>query len=198
MTDAAAIAERLETCFRQVHSERMDGVPILNEALDVRAVGTQTWNGFWLSILITPWFINVVLQPQESDEETIRTGEKRMFGFPAGSFEFIRGHEDHLGPFWMCSLFSPVFEFTDMETAEAAAEAALTELFEAEEENTEADRDMRKIWRGEWPDAETDAQEEIKAAAEPVAALEDEEDASSPSAFSRRGLLTGKLRETNL
>ena len=198
MTDAAAIAERLETCFRQVHTERMDGVPILNEALDVRAVGTQTWNGFWLSILITPWFINVVLLPQEPDGEAIRTGEKRMFGFPAGSFEFIRGHEDHLGPFWMCSLFSPVFEFTDMETAEAAAEAALTELFEAEEENTEADRDMRKIWRGEWPDAETDAQEEIKADAEPVAALEDEEDASSPSAFSRRGLLTGKLRETNL
>lgn len=198
MDHAAAITERLETCFRLVHNERMDGVPILNNALAVRAVGTHAWNDFWLSILITPWFINVVLVPQEPDGETIRTGEKRMFGFPVGSFEFIRGHEDDLGPFWMCSLFSPVFEFADMETAEATANAALTELFEAEEENTEADRDMQTIWRGEWPDAETGVQEEIDAHAEPVAALEDEDEAAAPSAFSRRGLLTGKLRETNL
>lgn len=198
MVDAAAISERLETCFRQVHTERMDGIPILNDALEVRAVGTDAWNGFWLSILITPWFINLVLLPQEPDGEAIRTGEKRIFGFPAGSFEFIRGHEDDLGSFWMCSLFSPVFEFTDMEAAEAAAEAALTELFESEDEDNDADRDMQKIWRGEWPDAESGVQEEIDADAEPVAALEDEDEAAAPSAFSRRGLLTGKLRETNL
>lgn len=197
MVDAAAISKRLETCFRQVHTERMDGIPILNDALEVRAVGTDAWNGFWLSILITPWFINVVLLPQEPDGETIRTGEKRMFGFPAGSFEFIRGNEDDLGPFWMCSLFSPVFEFTDMETAEATAQAALTELLETEEENTDADRDMQTIWRGEWPDAKADAVEDIQVDADPVAAL-DEEEAPASSALSRRRLLTGKLRETNL
>lgn len=197
MVDAAAISERLETCFRQVHTERMDGVPILNDALEVRAVGTEAWNGFWLTILITPWFINVVLLPQEPDGEAIRTGEKRMFGFPAGSFEFIRGHEDDLGPFWMCSLFSPVFEFTDMETAEAAAEAALTELMEAEEENTEADRDMKKIWHGEWPDAEAEANLEVEEEADPVTVVDSDEDAPSPSTFSRRGLLTGNMRRPN-
>ena len=93
MGDAAAISEHLEACFRLVHTERMDGVPILNDALEVRAVGTHAWNGFWLSILITPWFINVVLLPQEPDGEAIRTGEKRMFGFPAGSFESESGEK---------------------------------------------------------------------------------------------------------
>ena len=197
MESAAAIAERLETCFRQVHTERMDGVPILNDALEVRAVGTDAWNGFWLSILITPWFINIVLLPQEPDGETIRTGEKRMFGFPAGSYEFIRGHEDGLGPFWMCSLFSPVFEFTDMETAEAAAEAALSELLEAEEEDAEADRDMQRIWRGELPDVATDTGEAVEANAVSVTAFDSDEETSSPSAVSRRGLLTGNIRRTN-
>ena len=78
MGDAAAISEHLEACFRLVHTERMDGVPILNDALEVRAVGTHAWNGFWLSILITPWFINVVLLPQEPDGEAISISTSRF------------------------------------------------------------------------------------------------------------------------
>jgi len=192
MNEAEATATRLENAFREVHTIRMIGMPVLNDALDVRAVGLTPWNGFWFGILITPWFMNVVLLPQEPETQSIRSGEKRLFAFPAGSFEFIRGHEDGLGPFWMCSLFSPVFEFEDMETAVAAAEAALGELLQGGDDD--ADREMRMIWKGELPEKD-DAGAVDQAEPETVPAVEDEGAKPAPSELSRRGLLTG-FKET--
>lgn len=193
MSNATAITDRLEACFRQVHAERMSGIPILNEKLGVRAVGMAPWNGFWFGALITPWFMNLVLIAQEPDQDIIRSGEKRLFVFPAGPFEFIRGHEDDLGAFWMCSLFSPVFEFEDMETAEATAMAALAGLMEGAQEDE--DRDMQRIWQGELPEPGDRSGEDR--AAEPDEAATAEEDGRAPvaSELNRRSVLTGQFRE---
>jgi [NiFe] hydrogenase assembly HybE family chaperone len=51
--------------------------------------------------------------------------------FPAGVFEFIAGREDTLGEYLTCSLFSPMFEFADHETARLTAAAARAALFDA-------------------------------------------------------------------
>jgi [NiFe] hydrogenase assembly HybE family chaperone len=140
MRDAGDIARELETAFSRVHKERMNGIPILNPRLHVEAIGTRAWGGYWLSVLVTPWFINLMLLPQDDGEapvwDSLATGEKILQRFPAGRFEFIAGEETGLGRYLMCSLFSPVLEFEDQEAARIAATASLEALFDAEIDST--------------------------------------------------------------
>jgi len=190
MTDSGAVTCKVETCFQTIRDTRMEGVPILNEALDVRLLGLRPWQDHHLATLLTPWFMNLMLIPCEADSEPVATGTKRSFRFPSGTFEFIRGEEPEIGPYWMCSLFSPVFEFTDQATAEACGLAALDVLFEDAEAPSETEAGMQAVWRGERPDPHTpelpDLEEETSV-----------EDAAAPGPdtrqLSRRGLLTGGL-----
>ena len=192
MPDAAAITLTIETCFQTIRDTRMDGVPILNEALQVRLLGLRPWQEHHLATLLTPWFMNLILIPFEAGEEPVATGVKRSFRFPSGSFEFIRGEEPEIGPYWMCSLFSPVFEFADQETAEACALAALDVLFEEAEQASETEAGLQAIWRGERPDQ---PRPETPEAAVEAAVDEGEEPVPSARQLSRRGLLTGGLSQ---
>ena len=132
--NTAEVTQRLEAAFEHIHRARMADVPILNAALRVQAVGAQPWQGHWLAVLITPWFMNLILLPGTGDDwQGHRPGSKRTCTFPSGVYEFIAGHEDGLGPYQACSLFSPVLEFEDQTAALAAAEAALEAVMEAPE-----------------------------------------------------------------
>jgi [NiFe] hydrogenase assembly HybE family chaperone len=125
-------AARLEVAFRAVYAERMQGLPFVNPVLSVEAVDVLRWNGHWLGVLITPWFMNLMLLPDDHAAwPALRPGEKCEQSFPAGVFEFIAGREDRLGEYLACSLFSPTFEFADQETARETASAARAALFEA-------------------------------------------------------------------
>lgn len=161
----------------------MAGIPILNPALRVEVVGLQCFGDVWLCVLLTPWFMNVMLLPAGAAGDQSgppAVGAKEAMAFPAGRFEMIHGFEPGLGRYRMCSLFSPVLEFADQESAVAAAEAALTALLEkAGDEDTARDPGMDMIWRGERPSrGPTNAE---TAEAEP----------DCPE-LSRRGLLFGR------
>jgi [NiFe] hydrogenase assembly HybE family chaperone len=150
---------RLQAAFDTIARTRMDGVPILNDALRVQSVGFRRWNGFWLGVLVTPWCMNLMLLPAvPALWPRRRIGEKLKYVFPAGVFEFIAGREkllaDGVQPpagteaaaeaaseaaaaaaslrdaYLMCSLFSPVFEFADHEAAVATGAACLDALFD--------------------------------------------------------------------
>ena len=192
MQASSGIVETFEACFQSIRETRMAGVPILNEALEVRLLGLRDWEDNWLATLLTPWFMNLILIPETSDGTPVRAGSKRIFRFPSGPYEFIRGEEAETGPYWMCSLFSPVFEFSDQETAEACALAALDSLFEDAGELDGAEAEMQAIWRGEVLDVQTppdmhDAYEpdnpDEEATLEPVPSKD----------LSRRALLTGGM-----
>lgn len=186
--DAAAMSGRLEACFAEIERQRMVDMPVLNGELKVKALGMRDWNGHWLCVLVTPWFMNIMLLPHDAPQEAriITTGTKRHFVFPAGQFEFIHGEEAAIGSFWMCSLFSPMFEFGDQETAEATAMAALDALFEQDEETSSAEREMDMIWRGERPEETVPVTEADEVADHPVADNE-------PRTLNRRAFLTGSL-----
>lgn len=127
--------ERLAAAFRAIHAQRMRGLPFVNERLAVEAVGFREWNGGWLGVLITPWSINLVLLPADPPDarwQPLRQGATAAYEFPAGVFEFIGGHEETIGEFQSCSLFSPVLEFADQATARLAAETALAALFDGQ------------------------------------------------------------------
>jgi [NiFe] hydrogenase assembly HybE family chaperone len=180
---AEAISSRLEAAFRKIHAERMDGVPILNARLQVEAIGTREWNGHWLSAVITPWFINLMLLPttQEQGEAwgKLVLGSSVPHGFPAGRFDFLVGEEDGFGRYQMCSLFSPVLEFENHEAAQATAQAALEAIFDKDlDGNAEKDKEV----------ASAEA-----APANTLPGAADQPAAPAAPAPSRRGLLTGKI-----
>jgi [NiFe] hydrogenase assembly HybE family chaperone len=129
------LSRGLEAVFGRIERERMRGVPILNPALSVACVGMRAIEDGWLCVLVTPWFINVIALP--ADEEAAQAwsrmpaGAKSTRRLPSGSFEFISASEEGIGPYQMCSLFSPVLEFENQEAALAVADASLAALFEA-------------------------------------------------------------------
>ena len=104
---------------------------MVNPALSIEAVGFRPWSDHWLGILITPWFMNLVLMPRVAARwQPIAERESRHYVFPAGVFEFIGGRDPALGDYQACSLFSPMFEFGDHSGAHDTALAALEALFD--------------------------------------------------------------------
>jgi [NiFe] hydrogenase assembly HybE family chaperone len=124
-------APALERAFERVLVRQMQGLPMLNPALRVQALGFAPWQAHWLGVLVTPWFMNLMLLPRVTAQWlTIAERDKRQYCFPAGVFEFIGGRDGELGDYQACSLFSPMFDFADHEAARATAEAALAALFD--------------------------------------------------------------------
>jgi [NiFe] hydrogenase assembly HybE family chaperone len=123
-------AAKLERVFRHIAGSRMAGISILNPALKVEAVGFRRWRGDWVGILITPWFMSLICLPgPDSEWEAQSSGSKRDVELPSGTYEFLAAHEDELGSYLTSSLFSPMFDFSDMVMAREAAATTLAEMF---------------------------------------------------------------------
>lgn len=123
------ISHALETTFNEILDKRMRDLPIVNSALSVQAVGFNRFGEDCLGILITPWFMNLLLLPgPNSAWREQQPGTKIDKRFPYGVFEFTLGNEPQLGTYALCSLFSPMFQFENQTAALATAQAALNGL----------------------------------------------------------------------
>jgi [NiFe] hydrogenase assembly HybE family chaperone len=130
--DRPSPADLLEDRFRAILQRQMQDVPMLNPALSVEAIGLRPWSDHWLGMLVTPWFMNLVLLPRVLAKwQSIGQGESRHYVFPAGVFEFIGARDPVLGDYQACSLFSPMFEFANQQGARDTATAALEALFDS-------------------------------------------------------------------
>lgn len=126
----ATLTSRLEAVFSEIGASRMADVPMLNSALRVEAVTFTACGENWLGILISPWFMNLMLLPRAGQAwPGLVTGQTVVQAFPSGEYDFIVGQEAALGQYQSCSLFSPMFEFPDQASARATALAALANLF---------------------------------------------------------------------
>jgi [NiFe] hydrogenase assembly HybE family chaperone len=127
---------RLVTAFTAI-AVRMDGLAFVNGALAVEAVAFAPWQGHWLGVMLTPWFMNLILAPRDASVwQALEQGGKRSYRFPAGDYEFIGARDDLAGEYQMCSLFSPLLQFDDQETARLVAQLAREALFDAENAET--------------------------------------------------------------
>jgi len=144
MTDSPSMLARraaaLEDAFRVIERTRMRGLPMLHPGLQVEAIGfarlahaqadaePQAFDGkAALGILITPWFMNLILLPHD-DAPALAVGRVRACMINGARFEFIGAHEESFGAYAICSLFSPMFEFADHAAARATAEEVLKML----------------------------------------------------------------------
>ena len=126
--------------YRRVQTERMQGIPILNLALDVEAVGFE-----WRSVaepgapsvaegvLITPWFMSLVRLPEALEEHGGRVSRKAVRDFGSERFEFIGAHDPAIGYHETCALFSPMGGFASQAQAVETALASLALLRPAPE-----------------------------------------------------------------
>ena len=137
-----ARTEALVELFDNVAKARMAGVPILNPALRVEAIGFELCEGDGakagdthdaVGVLVTPWFMNLVWFPLDRIDQPERAGTSRVHQIGTECFDFIAGHEADFGSFEACSLFSPMFEFLDQAVASATGEAVLATLRQPQE-----------------------------------------------------------------
>jgi [NiFe] hydrogenase assembly HybE family chaperone len=130
--EAIAIGARIAGVYRRVHARTMRDAPICNAVLDVESVGFRALGGCALGVIVTPWFMNVVLAPRgDGALPAAASGATTQVALPAGRVEFLATVLDGFGPLWTCSLFSPMHDFADHAAARETAEEALAELLRA-------------------------------------------------------------------
>lgn len=134
MSLPASVARRLaalEDHLRRIQAERMADVPLLNGRLAVQATAFQPHGGDWLGVMITPWFIGLVLLPaREGAWDGLPPGRRRH-ALPAGDYAFELVEVEGVGRYQHCSLLSPVQELADQAAALAFARAARAALQES-------------------------------------------------------------------
>jgi len=130
VNSVADVALALEQCFADIARHRMQGVPLLNPALQVQALGFEPDpldSHISLGLLITPWFMNLVRVASQPGT-ALPEGAKATRPFGNTRFEFIGVFEPRVGAFETCSLFSPMFEFADHAAALATGTEILRQL----------------------------------------------------------------------
>ena len=132
--------------FETIEREHMRGIPVVNSQLSVEAVGFAEFEGHWVGVLITPWFMNLVMLPGTDEYQGSEQGAEVEYALPAGSYSFTVTHDDQLGTFMTAVLFRTVTDFPDQETTRDVAETVLKMLFR---EPQSAETASRKFSRRE-------------------------------------------------
>lgn len=156
MDDEAAIdiGERLAALYRAIRSGPMRDMPVCNDALDVAAIGFRPFGEWAIGVVVTPWMMNIVC----AQETGVAPAARRRMALPAGDVDFVASRLDGFGTILSCSLFSPMFEFTDMASACETARAAIGALFDqaffdAPPARTAPTLDRRALLRGRLSEA---------------------------------------------
>jgi [NiFe] hydrogenase assembly HybE family chaperone len=127
MTDHPRVATLLHV-YRTADATMRD-LPIYNRDLGIEAHGFRSLDGDSLAgILITPWFMNLVLLPQQFEPlDPARYGEGRKVDFPAGARRFRYAGDAVIGAIWTSALHSPMDVFRSQPQARAEARLRMTE-----------------------------------------------------------------------
>ncbi|MCG2575574.1 [NiFe]-hydrogenase assembly chaperone HybE [Dechloromonas sp. XY25] len=120
----------LEAHYRHVWQTRMHDLPFVNAALTVEAIGFARHEGDWLGVVITPWFLNLLLVSGGGQLwGDIPAGERRYLNLPCGTMQFIADDDPDIGPYQYCPLIAPVDQLPDMATARLVAADAIKTVF---------------------------------------------------------------------
>jgi [NiFe] hydrogenase assembly HybE family chaperone len=146
----SATIEALEAYYRAVLSDRMAGMPFVNPALEVEAIGFRDFGEHRLGVLLTPWFMNLVLLPGTDDWNDSTQGSTCRWTLPEGTYEFNICQDKDLGVYMTALLFRSVTDFEDQETARATALEIMQRLFEKSPDSSATGRTLsrRELFSG--------------------------------------------------
>ncbi|MCG8428289.1 MAG: [NiFe]-hydrogenase assembly chaperone HybE [Chromatiales bacterium] len=186
--DVQTLCVELERVFNRIHQERMQGIPILNPEVKVQAVGFQIWGDSYLGVMVTPWFMNLMLIPQNrADNPLPELGEQVIRKLPSQEYKFTVNEIEELGPCLTHALYSPMSKFPDHTTAVQTAEAFLATLMDESVEQIDNidEARMARYLNGEEMEQIRLAEEAEKQAAEITP------ESAEPKQISRRDLIRG-------
>jgi [NiFe] hydrogenase assembly HybE family chaperone len=133
LSAAGTPAARLEAFFERVWRTEMQGLPVVNPALRVEAVGFTPWEAGWLGVMIAPWFFNLLWWPNDGGGTLGEAGGRVRRQLPVAELEFIVSQEDGLGGFLSCYLTAPA-TLDDHASARSLAAAVMEVMLEPAEE----------------------------------------------------------------
>lgn len=116
--------------FEAIYDEHMRDLPIVNARLKVEGVGFQQFEDHQLGVLITPWFMNLVLMPGDDGWRDKPQGDSLTVDFPSGPIEFTISQDEALGTYLTAVLFRSVSDMPDQTTAREIALEVMKNLFE--------------------------------------------------------------------
>ncbi len=121
--------ERLVARYREAEP-RMRDLPFYNDSLSIEPVGFREWEGHRLGILITPWFINLILLPGERDDwSAVEQGDQSDWHLPSETVRFTANRsEDDEDVFLAAPVFTNVIGVPDHEAAKNIAAQVLQSL----------------------------------------------------------------------
>jgi [NiFe] hydrogenase assembly HybE family chaperone len=115
--------------FEAIYREHMQDLPIVNSRLQVEAVGFRDYAGHQLGVLITPWFMNLVLLPASTAWADSEQGSTENIAFPSGPIQFTIAHDELLGCYLTAVLFRTTADLPDQDTAREIAAQIMQDLF---------------------------------------------------------------------
>ena len=132
MTEAVT---KLVEQFKKIGAERMIDLPFYNHALDVEAIGFKETENHHIGVLITPWFINVMLLFKQRPEQNVQLGQRVQHTLPSGEHSFMVGEDEEIGHYDFISLVSPTLKFKTQDEARAKAISELEKYMSPPDEN---------------------------------------------------------------
>ena len=123
--------DRLVARFTLIGEQRMRDLPVYNPALGVEAVGFQPVETGCIGVLITPWFMNLMLLPELPQHAIAANAQRVNRELGSGTHDFMVGEDEELGRYAFISLASPMFAFADQAAARQAARAGIDRLVNA-------------------------------------------------------------------
>ena len=125
---APRIAE-LVARFEEIGETQMKDLPLYNPALEVEAVGFEEHGDGWIGVLITPWFMNVLMLPRDKQGVSFDDmGKHVRHALASGEHDFLIGGDEVVGGYAFLSLHSPVEKFKVQGQARAEARLRLAQL----------------------------------------------------------------------
>jgi len=122
--------EILLATYRDKVQPQMCGLPMYNAKLQTEAIGFEWRDGRLSGVLLTPWFMNLVLLPNESDEWLkLPPGKTFEVDFPSGCQRCLLSAPEGFVPHLSLPLFTTVQDFTGQDGARRVAEEVLRQLY---------------------------------------------------------------------
>lgn len=134
--------------FERIYVDHMRDLPIVNPRIRVEAVGFRNFEGNELGVLITPWFMNLVLLPAGDAWCDSGQGDTLTIDFPSGPIEFTLSRDERLGIYLTATLFRTTSEFADHSMAREKAEQVMKQLFVSARDERSLSR--RELLTGMW------------------------------------------------
>lgn len=122
---------KLVARFEAIGAARMIHLPFYRQDLAVEAVGFRALESYFAGVLITPWFINLVLLPRDPDATPVpHDGAEVFVELPGGRQRLLANQDEELGGFLTFSVASNLFTIADQTAAREQAQASVKRWLE--------------------------------------------------------------------